>query len=125
MSNNKTNKTNREIKRGDIFYMDLGIGVGSEQGGRRPVLVIQNNIGNKFSPVVIVATITSSQTKKKMPTHFALYEGQGGLAKQSTVLLEQINTVDKSRLEDKVGSLSSGVLREVDKRLKVSLGIEF
>lgn len=111
------------IKRGDIYYADLGEGKGSEQGGSRPVLVIQNNIGNKFSPTVIVAAITSSNGKTNIPTHVEL-NSNCGLPKNSIVLLEQIRTIDKRRLSDKIGRLDSRTMDYIDRSSKISLGLE-
>lgn len=114
------------VKRGDIFYADLSPVVGSEQGGMRPVLVIQNNIGNKFSPTVIVAAITSKISKPKMLTHVALKaatKGKKGLEKDSVVLLEQLRTLDKQRLRDKIFHLDDSTMRSVDYALKVSVGL--
>ncbi len=107
------------ITRGDIFFADLDPVIGSEQGGKRPVIIIQNDTGNKYSPTVIVACVTSSG-KKKMPTHIRL-EGQDGLSPESIVLLEQIRTIDKSRLLHKLGTLQENKLREIDHALRVSL----
>lgn len=114
------------VKRGDIFYADLSPVVGSEQGGMRPVLVIQNNIGNKFSPTVIVAAITSKIAKPKMLTHVAVKaapKGQKGLEKDSVILLEQLRTLDKQRLRDKISHLDDTTMRSVDYALKVSIGL--
>ena len=110
------------IKRGEIYYADLSPVVGSEQGGVRPVLVIQNDIGNKYSPTVIVSAITSQLTKAKLPTHIELKKGQFGLPKDSVVLLEQIRTLDKRRLKDKVGMLDDKFMRYVDRAILISLG---
>ena len=111
------------IKRGDIYYADLSPVVGSEQGGIRPVLIIQNNIGNRHSPTIICAAITSKMNKAKLPTHVELQATQGGLSKNSVVLLEQLRTIDKQRLKERIGSLSSEKLPVVDEALSVSLGI--
>jgi len=108
------------VKRGDVFFADLSPVVGSEQGGVRPVLIIQNDIGNRFSPTVIVAAITSSHTKKKLPTHAPI--SMPGLDKDSIVLLEQIRTLDKRRLLDFVGRLTDKQLTGIDKALDISLG---
>lgn len=110
------------IKRGDVYYADLSPVVGSEQGGIRPVLIIQNDIGNKYSPTVIVTAITSQLTKAKLPTHIELKKGQFGLPKDSVVLLEQIRTLDKRRLKDKVGALDEKYMRYVDRAMLISLG---
>lgn len=111
------------IKRGDIFYADLSPVIGSEQGGIRPVLIIQNNIGNKFSPTVIVAAITSQHSKANLPTHISLSAQGCGLAKDSVVLLEQIRTLDKKRLKEKMGSLDSLFMTQVDEALTISFGL--
>ena len=111
------------IRRGDIFYADLSPVIGSEQGGVRPVLVIQNDVGNKFSPTVIVAAVTSQINKAKMPTHVEIRANDFGLAKDSVILLEQVRTVDKRRLREKIGKLSDGLMYRVNDALAVSLGI--
>lgn len=111
------------VKRGDVFFANLSPVVGSEQGGSRPVLVIQNNIGNKYSPTVIVAAITSRITKPRMVTHVALGAKKTGLERDSVVLLEQIRTIDKQRLTDRVTHLDSQVMHDVDEALKVSVGL--
>lgn len=110
------------VKKGDLYFADLSPVVGSEQGGVRPVLVVQNNVGNKYSPTIIVAAITS-QTKAKLPTHVELEAAEGGLSKNSVVLLEQIRTIDKRRLKEHIGTLSEKQLPTVDQALSVSLGI--
>ena len=111
------------IKRGDIFYADLSPVVGSEQGGVRPVLIVQNDIGNKFSPTVICAAITSQINKAKLPTHVELKAEEQGLSKDSVVLLEQVRTVDKRRLREKVGVLDDDLIIKVDMALGVSIGL--
>ena len=111
------------VKRGDIFYADLSPVIGSEQGGTRPVLVVQNDIGNKFSPTVIIAAITSQINKAKMPTHIEISANDFGLARDSVILLEQIRTIDKRRLKEKLGRLSDELLEEVDEALGISFGI--
>lgn len=111
------------IKRGDIFYADLSPVIGSEQGGVRPVLIVQNNIGNKFSPTVIAAAITSQKTKSNLPTHIELQADTSGLAKDSVVLLEQIRTIDKRRLKEKMGTISSNSMNRVNEALSVSFGL--
>ena len=111
------------VKRGNVFFANLSPVVGSEQGGSRPVLVIQNNIGNKYSPTVIVAAITSRITKPRMVTHVALEAKKTGLERDSVVLLEQIRTIDKQRLTDRVTHLDSQVMHDVDEALKVSVGL--
>ena len=109
--------------RGDIYYADLDPVQGSEQGGIRPVLVIQNDTGNKFSPTVIVAAITSSSKKAKLPTHIEIGE-IAGLSKKSIVLLEQVRTLDITRLKNKIVRLSGGALAAVDEALRISVGVE-
>ena len=111
------------IKRGDIYYADLSPVIGSEQGGLRPVLIVQNDVGNKYSPTVIAAAITSQQNKSKLPTHIELYAENFGLAKNSTILLEQIRTIDKKRLKEKMGHLNEGLMRNVNEAIMVSFGI--
>lgn len=110
------------IKRGEIYYADLSPVVGSEQGGVRPVLIIQNNIGNKYSPTVIASAVTSQMTKAKLPTHIEVRQGQFGLPKDSVILLEQIRTLDKRRLKEKIGNLDEETLQKVDKAILISLG---
>lgn len=112
------------VKRGDIFYADLSPVVGSEQGGLRPVLIIQNNVGNHFSPTVIVAAITAKIQKPKMPTHVGLIAKVDGVERNSVVLLEQIRTIDKQRLKDKVTQLSVEKMMQVDRALTVSVGLD-
>ena len=111
------------IRRGDIYYADLRPVVGSEQGGVRPVLIIQNDVGNLHSPTVICAAITSKMNKAKLPTHIELAGTKYGLVKDSVVLLEQVRTIDKKRLKDKVCHLDSTVMQKIDKALVVSLGL--
>ncbi len=111
------------IRRGDIFYADLSPVIGSEQGGIRPVLIVQNNVGNRYSPTVIAAAITSKGTKAKLPTHIKLYADSSGLSKDSVVLLEQIRTIDKTRLKEKMGSLNSYDMYKVDEALSISFGL--
>lgn len=111
------------VRRGDIFYADLSPVVGSEQGGVRPVLVVQNDIGNRYSPTVIAAAITSKINKAKLPTHIELDAQSYGLVKDSIVMMEQIRTIDKKRLKEKIGHLDSGVMQRVDDALNVSFGI--
>lgn len=112
------------IKRGDIFYADLRPVVGSEQGGIRPVLVVQNDTGNKHSPTVIVAAITSQMHKSKLPTHVELDSSRCDIVKDSVILLEQLRTIDKKRLKDKVCHLDSEMLKKVDVALSVSLMLD-
>ncbi|MBQ9959427.1 MAG: type II toxin-antitoxin system PemK/MazF family toxin [Oscillospiraceae bacterium] len=113
-----------DIKRGEVFYADLSPVVGSEQGGVRPVLILQNDVGNRHSPTVIAAAITSKQEKHPMPTHISLPRGAGGLARESIVLLEQVRTLDKRRLREKTGSVGAEAMDRVDKALGISLGLE-
>ena len=113
------------IKRGDMFYADLSPVVGSEQGGIRPVLVIQNNVGNKYSPTVIVSAITSKLNKTKLPTHIELDSEEFGLKSDSIILTEQIRTIDKSRLKEKIGHINDvNVMSKIDNALGVSFGLE-
>lgn len=111
------------VKRGDIFYADLSPVVGSEQGGIRPVLIIQNDTGNRYSPTVICAAITSQINKAKLPTHIEIASIKYPLIKDSVVLLEQLRTIDKKRLKDKIGYLDSSIMIKVDKALLKSLGL--
>lgn len=111
------------IKRGDIYYADLSPVIGSEQGGLRPVLIVQNDIGNKYSPTVIAAAITSKMSKTKLPTHIDVPSEDAGLAKDSIILLEQIRTIDKKRLREKIGCLDNNTMMKVDNSLQVSLGL--
>ena len=111
------------VHRGDIYYADLSPVVGSEQGGMRPVLIVQNDIGNKHSPTVIAAAITSRLDKAKLPTHIEVGGGTCGLAKDSVVLLEQIRTLDKRRLREKMGHLDETVMAEVNNAIAVSFGL--
>lgn len=111
------------IRRGDIYYADLSPVVGSEQGGLRPVLIIQNDIGNKYSPTVIAAAITSRMSKAKLPTHIDIYAGDVGLSRDSVVLLEQIRTLDKKRLKEKMGHLDEGTMDHVNTAIAISFGL--
>lgn len=111
------------VKRGDIYYANLNPVVGSEQGGHRPVIVIQNDVGNKYSPTVIVAAITSQISKAKLPTHVEINAKQNNLEKDSVILLEQMRTIDKRRLREKVTHLNEEVMTEVDEAVRVSLGL--
>ena len=113
------------VKRGDMFYADLSPVVGSEQGGIRPVLVIQNNIGNKYSPTVIVSAITSQMNKNKLPTHIELDSTEFGLKSDSVILAEQIRTIDKSRLKEKIGHIEDEqIINKINNALGVSFGLE-
>ncbi len=112
------------VRRGDIFYADLNPVVGSEQGGIRPVLVVQNDVGNKYSPTIIIAAITSQIDKAKLPTHVELPSKDYGLEKDSVILLEQLRTIDKRRLKEKITILDQDIMKKVDEALKVSLGLE-
>ncbi len=111
------------VKRGDIYYADLSPVVGSEQGGIRPVLIVQNDVGNKYSPTIIAAAITSKINKAKMPTHIELSANEYGLNKDSVVLLEQIRTIDKQRLKERIGKLDAPMMTRIDKALFISFGI--
>ena len=111
------------VKRGDIFYADLSPVVGSEQGGLRPVLIVQNDVGNKHSPTVIAAAITSKIGKTHLPTHIDIHASDFGLARDSVVLLEQIRTIDKMRLKEKMGHLDDILMSEVNSALAVSFGL--
>ena len=119
----KLSNVNLEIKRGDLYYADLSPVVGSEQGGVRPVLIIQNDIGNKYSPTVIIAAITSQINKAKLPTHIEISANEYGLNKDSVILLEQIRTIDKKRIREKIGCLDDNVMLKVDNGLQISLGL--
>ena len=114
---------NLVVKRGDIYYADLSPVVGSEQGGVRPVLIIQNDIGNKYSPTVIATAITSQINKAKMPTHIELDANEYGLSKDSVVLAEQIRTIDKKRLKEKIGHLDERLMTRVNEALEISFGL--
>ncbi|HOP12234.1 MAG TPA: type II toxin-antitoxin system PemK/MazF family toxin [Oscillospiraceae bacterium] len=111
------------VKRGDIYYADLSPVVGSEQGGIRPVLIVQNDVGNRFSPTVIAAAITSQRTKAKLPTHIELDAEDCGLSKNSIILLEQIRTIDKQRLRERMGRLNDFSMQRVDHALSISFGL--
>ncbi|WP_346889977.1 type II toxin-antitoxin system PemK/MazF family toxin [Clostridium sp. UBA1056] len=112
------------IKRGDIFYADLSPVVGSEQGGIRPVIIIQNDVGNRYSPTVIVSAITSQINKAKLPTHVEISSEEYGLNKDSVVLLEQVRTLDKRRLKEKIGHMTDEDMSKVDVALKISLDLK-
>lgn len=111
------------VKRGDIYYANLNPVVGSEQGGHRPVLIIQNDVGNKYSPTVIVAAITSQISKAKLPTHVEISGKEFNLDKDSVLLLEQLRTIDKRRLKEKVTHLSEDTMSKVDEAVRISLGL--
>ena len=112
------------IRRGDIFYADLSPVVGSEQGGLRPVLIVQNDVGNKYSPTVIAAAITSKMSKAKLPTHIDISAKDVGLLKDSVILLEQIRTIDKARLKERMGHLDDSTMTQVNSAISVSFGLE-
>lgn len=111
------------VKRGDIYYADLSPVVGSEQGGVRPVLVVQNDIGNRYSPTIIITAITSQINKAKLPTHVEIGASEYGLTKDSVILLEQLRTIDKKRLEEKIGYLDDDMMIRVNEALSISLGL--
>ena len=111
------------VKRGDIYYADLSPVVGSEQGGMRPVLIVQNDTGNKHSPTVIAAAITSQTGKARLPTHIELNAQSVGLSRDSVILLEQIRTIDKSRLRERMGKLDENTMKKVDNAIAVSFGL--
>lgn len=111
------------VKRGDIYYADLSPVVGSEQGGLRPVLIVQNDVGNRHSPTVIAAAITSRMSKTRLPTHIDVYADRVGLQRDSVILLEQIRTIDKKRLKEKMGHLDDSIMREVNDAISVSFGL--
>ena len=111
------------VKRGEIYYADLSPVVGSEQGGVRPVLIVQNDVGNKYSPTVIAAAITSQINKAKMPTHIEVDASEYGLAKDSVILLEQIRTIDKRRLKEKIGLVDNELMEKVNDALVISFGL--
>ena len=111
------------VKRGDIFFADLSPVVDSEQGGVRPVLIVQNDVGNKYSPTIIAAAITSQINKAKLPTHIEISAEEYGLTKDSVILLEQIRTIDKRRLKDKIGRLDDNLMNVVNEAISVSFGL--
>ena len=113
----------KQIKRGQIYYADLSPVIGSEQGGHRPVLIIQNDIGNRYSPTIIAAVITSRHTKANLPTHVWL-NAECGLPKDSMVECEQVRTLDKKRLKEFMGTVSQEVMKEIDMAIKISLGVK-
>ena len=112
------------IKKGDLYFADLSPVTGSEQGGVRPVLVVQNDVGNKYSPTIIVAAITSKKNKADLPTHVAIDADGNGLSKNSIILMEQLRTIDKRRLKERIGTIDKTRLPEVNEALSVSLGID-
>ena len=112
------------IKKGDLYFADLSPVVGSEQGGIRPVIVVQNDVGNKYSPTIIVAAVTSQMNKAKLPTHVAINAAESGLSRNSVVLMEQLRTIDKRRLKERIGQLDSELLPDVNHALGISLGIQ-
>ena len=116
-------KENQEIKRGDIYYADLNPATGSEQGGIRPVIVLQNDVGNKHSPTTIIAPITSSPDKTRLPTHVEVSEN--GLSKHSIVLLEQIQTRDKCRFHNYIGHLDESTMLRIEEAIRISLGLNY
>ncbi len=111
------------VRRGEIYYADLSPVVGSEQGGMRPVLIVQNDVGNRYSPTVIAAAITSQQNKARLPTHIEIEARTYGLSKNSVVLLEQVRTLDKRRLRERMGCLDEKVMQRVDGAIAISLGL--
>ena len=113
-----------EVHRGEVFYADLSPVVGSEQGGIRPVLVIQNNVGNRHSPTIICAAITSRMNKAKLPTHVEIDAGKYQIVKNSVVLLEQVRTIDRARLKEYIGRLNAATMQYVDKAIAVSFGLD-
>ena len=119
---NRSETRTTMIKRGELYYADLSPVVGSEQGGVRPILIVQNDTGNKYSPTIIAAAITSQLNKAKLPTHIELRANQFGLVKDSVILLEQIRTLDKRRLKEKIGELSPITMSKVNDALLISLG---
>jgi mRNA interferase MazF len=114
---------NMSVKRGDIYYADLSPVVGSEQGGLRPVLIIQNDVGNRYSPTVIAAAITSRLGKTRLPTHIDVFANRVGLVKDSVILLEQVRTIDKQRLKEKMGHLDELTMNHVNNAIQVSFGL--
>ena len=111
------------VKRGEIYYADLSPVVGSEQGGVRPVLIVQNDVGNKYSPTVIAAAITSQINKAKLPTHIEVNAQMYGLSKDSVILLEQVRTIDKKRLKEKIGRLDDELMNKVNEAISISFGL--
>lgn len=119
----KESEKENGIRRGEVFYADLSPVVGSEQGGVRPILIVQNDVGNRYSPTVIAAAITSKSDKTNLPTHIGIKAGQGGLARDSVVLLEQIRTLDKRRLREHAGCIDRETQQKVDEALGISFGL--
>ncbi len=117
-------KKSMNIRRGDIYYAELSPVIGSEQGGLRPVLIVQNDVGNRYSPTVIAAAITSKMGKTRLPTHIDIYAEEVGLAKDSVILLEQIRTLDKKRLKEKMGHLDDAVMGQVNAAISISFGLQ-
>ena len=113
-----------KVRRGELYYADLSPVVGSEQGGVRPVIVVQNDIGNKYSPTIIVAPVTSQMNKAKLPTHVKLKGNKYGLPKNSVALMEQLRTIDKTRLREKIGTFSADIMNKIDEAIGISLAIE-
>ena len=111
------------ITRGDIYYADLSPVVGSEQGGVRPIIIIQNDVGNKYSPTIIAAAVTSQINKAKLPTHIEISADDYGLPKNSVILLEQIRTIDKRRLKEKIGHINEDLVRRINQALSISIGL--
>ena len=124
MRKNFRSVNNVIVKRGDLFYADLSPVVGSEQGGIRPVLVVQNDVGNKYSPTVIAAAVTSQINKAKMPTHIEISAETYGLVKDSVILMEQIRTIDKKRLKEKIGHADEELMQRVNRALSVSFALD-
>ena len=123
MEEKNTEDTKMNIKRGDIYYADLSPVIGSEQGGLRPVLIVQNDVGNRYSPTVIAAAITSKLGKARLPTHIDVSCTHAGLSKDSVILLEQIRTIDKKRLKEKMGHLDEQTMNDVNSAIGVSFGL--
>ncbi|MEG0910379.1 MAG: type II toxin-antitoxin system PemK/MazF family toxin [Ruthenibacterium sp.] len=113
----------QEVRRGEVFYADLSPVIGSEQGGVRPVLIVQNDVGNRHSPTVIAAAITSKQDKTNLPTHIGIKAGEGGLVRDSVVLLEQIRTLDKHRLRERAGQIDGTMQQKINEALEISFGL--
>ena len=118
-----SNHSNSPVKRGEIYYADLSPVVGSEQGGVRPDIIIQNDVGNRYSPTVIAAAITSQRDKAKLPTHIELSAQSCGLQKDSTVLLEQVRTIDKKRLRERMGEITPETMNSINSALSISFGL--